>query len=445
MRDVLFTLLMLTGLGAVPLQGAHYGIIIWHVFSLMNPHRLTWGFANTLPWAAAIAVVTIGTWMLPGQPRRFVLSRSFVLLVVLALWVTITTITARNTAMALDYWEQTIKILFMAAVTIPIMARPQRLRALVWAPAVALGFYGVKGGLFALATAGQYRVHGPLQTFIGDNNGMALALVMTIPLLAYLAMTADRRTIRMLLWAALALTTLAAVFTYSRGGFIGLVVCYGLLLLRSRYRILGAAMMAFLLVLAVPLLPERYTARIGTIQTYDQDESAMSRIVMWHMAMRIAADNPIVGGGFKVFVEPTAYTAYFPESDVMRDVHSSYFQMLGEHGFIGLFLFLALGLSVFADCLWVRRRTRRRLDLHSERILADMLMISLCGYAASGTFLTMAFYDYLYLEVAMVVILRHTVAERLRQPVPAPDAPAQAAAVRRGRGYWPTPPVAEPR
>lgn len=442
MRDVLLTLVMLAGLGSVPLQGAHYGIILWHVFSLMNPHRLAWGFAASLPWGMAIAVVTIGTWMLPNQPKRFVLSRSFVLLLLLMLWVTITTITARNGAMALAYWEQTIKVMVMAAITIPIMAKPQRLRALVWAAAVAIGFYGVKGGLFSLATAGSFRVLGPPDTFIADNNALALALVMTIPLLAYLAMTADRRHVATLLWVSLALTTVAAIFTYSRGGFIGLVACYGLLLLRSRHRVLAGAMVVLLLVLAVPLLPDKYIERIGTIQTYEQDGSAMSRIAMWQMALRIAADSPIVGGGFKVFVDPTAYTAYFPEADVMRDVHSSYFQMLGEHGYVGLLVFLALGLSVLADCVWVRRRTRRRPDLQSERILATMLMISLCGYAASGTFLTLAFYDYLYLEVAMVIILRRVVAERLRQPAGA--APAPVVAARRRRGYWPAPPRPEP-
>ena len=51
---------------------------------------------------------------------------------------------------------------------------------------LSLGFYGVKGGIFTIVNGGVYRVQGPLGTFIGGNNEMALALVMTMPLMRYL-------------------------------------------------------------------------------------------------------------------------------------------------------------------------------------------------------------------------------------------------------------------
>lgn len=446
MRDLIFLLLMVPTLSSIVLVGPQIGIIAWHVLSLMNPHRLLWGFGQTIPWAYLVAVITLGSWLLGASPKRPPLTRTMVLMFALVVWVSITTVTAIDVERSLAYWEQVMKIMLMAIVTVIVMSSRERLHALMWTAALSIGYYGAKGGLFSIVTGGQNRVYGPAQSFIEDNNNLALALVMTVPIMAYLARTAEKWWVRWGTIGVAGLTVIATLFTYSRGGAVGLAAMATLLLLRSRRPLLYIGLIGMLAVAAVPMIPDKLFERVGTIQTYEQDDSAMSRLAMWNMAIKIAVDHPITGGGFKVFLSPGVYPRYFPELDSPKDVHSSFFQMLGEHGFVGLAIFVALGLSTLADVLWVMRRTKKRPDLQWARHMALALGISLTGYAASALFLTLAFYDYLYLVIAIMIGLRAVVRRELaKEPAPQPnEAVAAPLPVRRRlRGsYWGPPPLA---
>src|ERR1019366_7510918 len=124
------------------------------------------------------------------------------------------------------------------------------LQALVWVIVLSLGYFGVKGGIFAVLTGGNYMVQGPEDTFIGGNNEIALALVMVLPLMRYLQLVSENKKLRMALGAAQALTATAVLATYSRAGFLALAVVGLLLLLKSRRKIvLGLAVAAI-----IPLL-----------------------------------------------------------------------------------------------------------------------------------------------------------------------------------------------
>ena len=83
--------------------------------------------------------------------------------------------------------------------------------------------------------------------------------------------------------------------------------------------------------------------------------------------------------------------------------------MLGEHGFVGLGLFLTLGLLSLRASGQVIRRTRDREDLGWANSLARMLQASLVAYATGGLFLGLAYWDLYYHLVVLVVMLREHV------------------------------------
>ena len=64
-------------------------------------------------------------------------------------------------------------------------------------------------------------------------------------------------------------------------------------------------------------LPQKYIGRIRTIQTYEQDASAMGRINAWYFALNLAKDRPLVGGGFEAFT-PELFERYAPEPEVVH-------------------------------------------------------------------------------------------------------------------------------
>jgi probable O-glycosylation ligase (exosortase A-associated) len=409
MRDILVFLAIFLPLPVV-LARPFLGILLWHWFSLMNPHRFAWGFAYTFPFAVAIGATTLAAWLFSREPKHVPWRAPMILLVLLWAWTCLTTLTAMSPDLAFEKWEQTSKILLMTVVTAAMLTTANRLRMLVWLTVVSLGFYGVKGGLFALATGGQHRVFGPPDTFMTDNNAIALALGMALPLIAYLAETEAKKWVRWGLVAAFGLTTIAVLFTFSRGGLLGLAIVLVGLWWRTKQRIAWAALGVLSLGTLFALAPEKWIDRTASIEEYQTDSSAQSRFEMWGMAVRIAADEPITGGGFRVFKEPAIYPLYNPQAELVRDVHSMYFEVLGEHGFVGLALFVLIGAATILTGNRIRANTKGRPELAWAHRLAAMLQISIAGYAVSGAFLTLGFFDLSFLLVALMVGLRMTVA-----------------------------------
>ena len=277
---------------------------------------------------------------------------------------------------------------------------------------ISLGLYGVKGGIFTLLTGGGYLVYGPAGTFIGGNNEIGLALIMTVPLMRYLQMSSESKQVRLAMTASIVLTLLSIVATHSRGAFLGLIVMVGYLLVQSRKK--GAVLL--LILLALPaifvMMPEEYFGRMETIQSFQEDRSAMGRINAWWTAFYIALDRPFVGGGFEVF-RPLTFVKYAPDPNMYHDAHSVYFEVLGEHGFIGPALFLSLGLGSLVTLGRVKRFAGEHEAFHRVTDLVSLLRVSLVGDANAGAFLGLDYFDFYYTPVAITAALS-VLAERYR-------------------------------
>ena len=103
---------------------------------------------------------------------------------------------------------------------------------------LAIGFYAVKGGLFTIATLGQFRVWGPEDSFIYDNNAFALATVMSIPLWVYLfTQSAHRPWVRFGIMFAVAMSAVSAIGTHSRGAVLAIVAMAMFLWFKSRRKL----------------------------------------------------------------------------------------------------------------------------------------------------------------------------------------------------------------
>jgi probable O-glycosylation ligase (exosortase A-associated) len=131
------------------------------------------------------------------------------------------------------------------------------------------------------------------------------------------------------------------------------------------------------------------------------------------MAINLANDRPLVGGGFETYTE-SVYARYAPDETVVRSAHSIYFQILGEHGYVGLALFLLLWILVWRDASWIIRQARGREQLHWATDLARMIQVSLVGYAVGGAFLQLAYYDVPYNLLVVLVLTRLLVEKEIK-------------------------------
>jgi putative inorganic carbon (hco3(-)) transporter len=143
---------------------------------------------------------------------------------------------------------------------------------------------------------------------------------------------------------------------------------------------------------------------MATIETYEEDRSAMGRISAWWTAWRIAQHYPF-GVGLNAF-RPELFAAYSPYPDMVHAAHSIYFQVLGHHGYVGLILFLAIWISTWRSANWLRGQKGLPYQAQWAADLGAMCQVSLVGYAIGGAFLSLAYFDLPYNIMVMVVLAR---------------------------------------
>ena len=401
MRDII--IFAIVGVALLKVFSRPYiGIYLWTWLSLMNPHRLTWGAAYNFPFAAVVAGVTLISILIAKQPKRMIWTRESVLLLLFVLWMILTTFFAFNTSNAVEYLDRVLKIEVFVFLTIFLITDRQKLHGLIWVTALSLGFYGVKGGIFTLLGGGVSHVLGPDDSFIGENNALALALIMTVPLISYLFFQEKRRWLRYGLGGAMFLCGIAIFGSQSRGALLGVIAMATYLWFKSRRKGMVGAILIVVGVTVLLLMPDAWWERMGTIGGYQQDESAQGRVNAWWTAWNVAKQN-LFGGGFKMFSRET-FLIYAPDPNVVFDAHSIYFQVLGEHGFIGLGLFLLIALLTWMRCGEIIRMCKGDLERRWAADLAGMLQVSMIGFAVSGAFLSLAYFDYYYHLIAITLI-----------------------------------------
>jgi probable O-glycosylation ligase (exosortase A-associated) len=323
-----------------------------------------------------------------------------------ACWLCVTTVFALNPDGAYGALDKSLKIQISSFIILMVMTTPWRLKAFVAVVTLSIAFYGIKGGIFTILGGGMNLVWGPVGSFIADNNALAMALLVILPLLWYLRQHAPNKWIGRAMSAAIVLCTFSIVGSSSRGAFLGLASMGLFLVLKSRRRIPLLLGMAVLIPVLISFAPQKYWDRISTIETYEEDTSAMGRIHAWQTAINMARDRPVVGGGFEAWT-PQVYARYAPpETMKPRDVHSMYFEILGEQGFVGLALYLALLFMAYRGAGKTVRRAKGVPGAEWQLDLASMVQVSLVGYGTAGAFLGLAYFDLLFNLYAMVVLNR---------------------------------------
>ncbi len=421
MRDLIITLVIFGSLPFI-LRAPALGGLMWVWVSVMNPHTQGWGYATHLPFAFIIAIVTMVSLLISRLPKSLPLTPISVTLLLFVLWMNVTTPFALVPVESWVQWNKVMKIMLMTFITMMVIRNKQDVQRLIWVLVISIGYYGVKGGLFTIRSGGTERVWGPEETFIGDNNALALALIITIPLMHYLQQNTSKKWLRHGLTGMMLLSGLAALGSYSRGGLLAIAaMCLFMWIKSGRKLALGA-----LLVMCVPLfllfMPAQWADRMDTINNYEVDESAQGRLNAWRMAYNLAKDR-FLGGGFDVS-DPLVFLRYAPNPLDVHAAHSIYFQALGEHGFVGLILYLALGLLTWRSAAWIVRNTRGRAELAWAFGLALMIQASMVGFAVGGAFLSLLYFDMPYYLMAVVIATRILVTQALAVPVPVPQAAA---------------------
>jgi probable O-glycosylation ligase (exosortase A-associated) len=432
MRDVFIIMMVLATIPMIYLR-PHVGILAWCWISYMNPHRLAWGFAYSFPVAMAIGVATLTAWMISKEPKRLQMNAVSGLLLAVIFWMSFANLFAIIPDFAFVKWEQSFKILLMTVVTMVLMQSRERIYAFVWVIVASMAFFGVKGGIFTILSGGGSHVWGPPKTFIEDNNALAMATLMTLPLVWFLYQHTAHKLLRWGLLGTLVTMAFSIIGSQSRGAFLAAIAVIGFLIVKSRHRAAFSLMAFAFLCVGVFFVPQSWIDRMETIEHYDEDVSALGRLEVWEFAFKLALDRPIVGGGFRAFADDKTYLYYIPDAMLHggRNYHSVYFEVLGELGFVGLAIFLGLLLASWRAGTWIIRRTNNNPDFLWANDLARMTQVSLVAFACAGAFQNLAFFDLYYHLVAILFLTQQVVLRDLPETA---NLPGRFASVAPGPG-----------
>lgn len=412
MRDIVITLIVF---GSLPFiyKKPWIGILMWIWISVMNPHRLGWGFAFNYPFAQLIAGVTLVSLMLTKDPKQ--LPRSSILWTLLAFssWMIVTTVFAFYPSESVELLVRIWKTTLMTVVLMMLIKKREQVIYVSWALAVSIGYYGIKGGIFTVASGGSSTVWGPDGSYIEGNNEVALAFISIIPIMFFLFQVSTHKWVKRGMLASMALCAMAALGSYSRGALIGMVAMLLFLWWKSPKKALMGTIMILLVPAGIAFMPAKWTQRMDTINTYQEDSSAMGRINAWKMATNLALDRPLVGGGFAIWSGPV-FAKYAPVPTDVHAAHSIYFQALGEHGFVGLGLYLLLAGLTIKRCRWLNKVTAKREDLKWAGQLATMVQVSMLGFGIGGAFLSLVYYDVPYYLVGLIVCTSYIIEQTLK-------------------------------
>jgi putative inorganic carbon (hco3(-)) transporter len=376
------------------------GVLIWEWFALMNPHQEAFGFARSLPLNLIVAGSAMLSWILSEEPKKIPRNTMTVLFLIFLIWMTFNSFFSFNTTWSWPFWDRTWRVFALGFLIAATATNRVRIDAIIWVAAISLMYYGVKGGVFTVMTGGQYRVYGPDSTIISDNNQLALAVLMSMPLIEYLRSTASSKLLKLILVACLVASAIAVIGSYSRGAYIAMAAIAVLFFFNVRQRLMYLLVGAAVLYFALHFMPQSFFDRVDSLQSLETDGSFQGRWVAWQVAIKYATEHFPFGAGFYGPQLNAIFHQYFPGQE-SHAAHSIYFQVLGEHGFIGLGIYLAIILVTVKLCWSIVRRTKRLKDIWQHR-LARMIQVSLLAFLVGGAALSMAYYD-LFVILALLL------------------------------------------
>jgi probable O-glycosylation ligase (exosortase A-associated) len=417
MRDILLILIVL-GFASVAFVRPFVGVLLFTWLGFFYPQSYTWGFGKTFPFSQVAAMATIGGCLFSRETKRFPITRESILL--LCLWAVFgfSSLFAIFPDRAADKLIYVSKILLMVCLTMSLLKDRSRLEMLLRVIALSIGFIGIKGALFVLATGGENMIWGPAGSFLEANNSIGLAMAMNIPLLYYLSKVETRPWLRKIMIGMLWGSFPAIICTYSRGAWLGLVMVAGLLFLRIKHKFLVFSAVGLMALIGAgtlsQFLPERLFTRYEQLENYQEEDSAQSRFWNWEFCKRVALARPLTGGGFD-FPSWRLYPQYFPEF-VARwgeyktwSCHSSWFTMFGEHGFPGIILWLSLLFSCFASLRSMRAYGKVIPEYSWVVSFSDAIQAALAAYLIVGSFIDANYFDMFYYLVAMITCAKEIV------------------------------------
>ena len=420
MRDIALILLFCPML-AMSVRHVHLGVILWVWTALAGSAAYLFGAGATFPFNKAAAVVTFVALLTDRTKRKFFADGHFCLHTLFVIQGLVSFAFALTDFARTEFLvDKMVKIWLLCALMRIANRERLQLHALVIVFTLTLGLHGGLEGMKYVMSGGSHKM--VPNSMIGDNNYLALAILMVLPFYIYLYRYSGNVLFRVILAGAGVASFLGLIGTSSRGGLLGLGVLAMMFVLESKKKAISLFAVFVVGLGLVFFAPAKWTERMDTISSANEDSSFMQRVTSWKMHTILALDRPFLGGGYSALEDGQVHRAYAPQFGILSFIdsptplgplaaHSIYFSVLGDLGFIGLILFLAMLAATFVNCRHIHIATAGRPDLAWAADLGIATRRSMILFLVVGAALSASYFEILYIQMTLVSVLRRALEE----------------------------------
>ena len=336
MLRALFVLAIIAAGLAYSLKGPFYVLLFYLWIAYFRPEQwLWWDFVSSLNLSFVVGVAVVISAVLFGEGLQAGIGPT--LLFAFLGQSLLSTLLSPVSNYSWPFFLEFARAIVISYLLITLVNSEQRLRAVLVVIGLSVGLEGAKQGwLHFLLHPGAPNTNG--SPLLGDNNGVAVGMLMLVPLLLATARTAPQWTERFGERFLAVGVLLRAVVTYSRGGFLASAALALHWIWRSKHKLSAMIVVGAFVAIAAVTLPNPFWTRMATIgdatdAAAETDTSTAGRLHFWRVAVDMASASPLVGIGHNGF---NAMYNRYDSSDGRfgqdRSVHSAWFGVLAELG-----------------------------------------------------------------------------------------------------------------
>jgi len=376
-----------------------------------------------IPTSMVMGMAAIGSYIVLDRRSPPHLSFHTVLSLIFAGWVTLTCTWAEVPDLAWGKWDWAFKVIIFATfLTLVLRSRVQIeafLQVFLFAACVHIMTLGIKTMISGSAYGRQLAAFGG-GAGLTESSYLAAASIAFIPIILFLrkhSILIPKSRLRDVGYLGLIVIAIfCAIGTYARTALVGFAVVGVFLWLQSKRKILFAIFVAVAAMGVLATTSDSWDARIET-STDDQEGSALGRILVWKWTLGYVMDNPLGGGFNSYMIDRIEFPSVNGEAGGViygKAFHNIFIEVLGEHGFPGLAMFVTL-LMLSLWYMWnVMQRTRNKPYLLWVHDLAGALLTSLLTIMACGCFIGIGFQALVWYLISLPVCL-HAYLYRVEQ------------------------------
>jgi len=399
------------------------GLGLWMWTALFFPNGWLYGIASSIRYNLLFAGITIAGYVVWKKKPKFKLTATGALILLFFAWTTASTVMGiGDPERAWDFWGRLLKTIMLFIFVLAIIEKKLHIDFFLWCCVLSVGFFADVEALKYLVSGGGHMIEGMAGHVLGDRNELSIAFLMTLPICLYLLHEYRERS--KLLWLALlgtiTLMIIAVIGTQSRGGFLVLIALGAYFFVKSERKGLVAVLLLVAVLGMSQLVTQEWVDRIQTVNAADKDASFMGRVVAWKLSFILASHHPFFGGGFKALETfrvwsmlsqdfgslPWFYTGdATPDPDRVHAAHSVYFQLMGDHGFVGLGIYVSFLIGAFRKARRIAKTARQHAVPNWIPRLATTLQLTLFAFCLGGSALSFAYFEMTFAVIGLLIVL----------------------------------------